>query len=300
MQSEIDRILRLNQLQFGLSDSTVSTYRRHLAAFSAWLAAEERAKRWEDVRPRDVVDFLIHQSLAGSSEAKRARTLVSIKGFFKRYVRENRIEFNPAGRVPAPKARESLPVVLSETAIEQLMDWLEQQADDEYMQRDRALIEFLYMTGARIGEALALKKSAFDPELKTVKLFRPKTSNERVLPLGNPCRAALEQWLSDGRPYILSGKKDYGWLFISSSGAPLSYAQACRRIASAAVSAGLPGRVTPHVFRHSCATHMLNNGADLRSVQEILGHESILNTERYAKIAPKKAFEAYRKYFPRS
>jgi len=207
---------------------------------------------------------------------------------------EGVLDKDPTALVPAPVLRRLLPRMLTPDDVERL---LEACGDDDWASlRDRALLEVLYACGARVSEATGLRTDDLEPRLRVLRLHG-KGDKMRVVPVGVRAREAVERWLAEGRPRVARGDRSAA-LFLSKSGRPLGRTDAWRRVQAAASRAGLPP-VTPHTLRHSFATHLLAGGADLRAVQEMLGHASIRTTEVYTHLDVEHVRSLHRLYHPR-
>ncbi len=208
---------------------------------------------------------------------------------------EDVLQEDPSARISAPVLRRALPSVL---AIEEVESLLGSPDLGTWMgQRDAALLEVLYASGARISEAVGLRTEGIEPSLRVLRLHG-KGGKQRIVPIGDRARAALDRWLSEGRPR-LKGAARRPEVFLSKSGKPLDRTTAWRRIQTLALKAGLPRRISPHVLRHCFATHLIEGGADLRSVQEMLGHASIRTTEIYTHVDAEHIQSLHRLYHPR-
>ncbi len=283
------------RVEAGLARNTLAAYRTDLRGFFAW--ADEHGRRSPgDIDAETVVDFLAAQRAAGRSETTVARKLVSVRMWAQHLVAEGRLRRDPTALLRAPLLRRSLPRCLSVAQVESLLDGV--AGDDWLAQRDRALIEVLYACGARISEAVALRTDAIEPALRVLRLTG-KGSKTRIVPLGARAREALTRWLSVGRP-TRAGSAKSPWVFLSRSGGPMTRGEGLRRVKAAARCAGLPDDVSPHTLRHSFASHLVEGGADLRSVQEMLGHASIQTTEVYTHVDTEHVAGLHRLYHPRA
>jgi integrase/recombinase XerD len=218
-------------------------------------------------------------------------------------VAEGVLERDPSAGIPAPVLRRALPQTLSVEEVERLLDASPEPGRTGWTRgwrdlRDRALLEVLYACGARVSEAIGLRTDAIEPALRVLRLFG-KGRKERIVPVGDSARAALEAWLAEGRPQ-LPHALDRREVFLSRSGRPLDRVNAWRRVKAAAARAGLPHDISPHTLRHSFATHLIEGGADLRSVQEMLGHASIRTTEVYTHLDSGYVRSVHRLYHPRA
>jgi integrase/recombinase XerD len=225
-----------------------------------------------------------------------ARNLSALRTLFAHLCAEGRLTRDATALVPAPKLASVLPNVLSVAEVEALLGAPDGDAWRDV--RDRALLELLYASGARVSEAVSLRTDGLEPGLRVVRLTG-KGSKTRIVPIGGRARRALADWI-EGPRRELPGAARRGEVFLSKRGAPLDRSNAWRRVRAAALRAGIAKRVTPHTLRHSFATHLIEAGADLRSVQEMLGHASVETTEVYTHLDREQVLGVHRLYHPRA
>jgi len=294
---EFDVCLRV---EAGLAHATLGSYRADLERFFRWLGTRD-VTRWEDVDAALVVDFLAWRRGQGLAEATLARNLVAVRMFARFLPEEGHASHDPAALIAAPVLRRILPHTLAVEDVERLLAapalLARGRTDSWRTQRDQALLEVLYACGARVSEAVGLRTDALEPSLRVLRLLG-KGSRMRIVPMGERARAALELWLADGRQ-TLPGADRRPEVFLTRRGNPLDRVNAWRRVKAAALAAGLPPDVSPHTLRHSFATHLIEGGADLRSVQEMLGHASIRTTEVYTHVNAEHLRSLHRLYHPR-
>lgn len=274
------------EFQKGASEATVAAYGRDLLDFEEYLRGEGASLAEPDrITPRHVQGFsaaLFRRNLARSSTARK---LSALRSLFRHLLRTHRIEKDPCRGVRNPRQEQRHPAMLN---VDQVFDLLADEPpapsaarpmprEDAVRVRDKALLELLYGSGLRISEALGLNQDDYRPGDRTLRVLG-KGSKERLSPLSDASRAALDAWLA-ARPLLAEGGERA--LFVGSRGARLNRRQAARIVEEAAVLAGIPQHISPHDLRHSYATHLLEGGADLRSVQELLGHSRISTTQRY-------------------
>ncbi|MFT4648997.1 MAG: integrase/recombinase XerD, partial [Glaciecola sp.] len=264
------------RVEAGLSARTLEAYGRDLTRSLNWIA-EAGVKRLAALKQDLVLDYLKARRDQGLAEATLARELVSLRMLLRYAQSEGWIGQSPIALMPAPKRQSLLPNVLSPEEVECLLN--APDTDHWRDQRDRALLEVLYATGARVSEAVSLTTDSLQPELTSLRLHG-KGDKTRIVPLGGPAREALTIWLEQGRKKRLAGRQSQH-VFIGRSQKPLTRGTAWRIVRAAALKAGLSQHLSPHTLRHSFATHMIESGGDLRSVQEMLGHASIRTTEVY-------------------
>ncbi len=267
-----------------LAPRTVEAYRRDLTAFGAWLGRSPTTASTEDLER--YVSELRAEGLAATTIARR---LAAIRSFFRHEVLIGKREDNPAADVGLPRRARKLPRTLSPGEAERLVEAANGTAPRDL--RDRALVELLYGAGLRVSEAVGLERNGVDLEERLVRSIG-KGDKERIVPLGRSAADALRRYLSRGRPFLDSRHRPE--LFLNARGGPLTRAGAFLILRRLAERAGLePARIHPHLLRHSFATHLLEGGADLRSVQEMLGHADLATTELYTHVTDRRRREAY-------
>jgi integrase/recombinase XerD len=267
-----------------LAPRTVEAYRRDLTAFGAWLGRSPTTASTEDLER--YVSELRAEGLAATTIARR---LAAIRSFFRHEVLIGKREDNPAADVGLPRRTRKLPRTLSPGEAERLVEAANGTAPRDL--RDRALVELLYGAGLRVSEAVGLERNGVDLEERLVRSIG-KGDKERIVPLGRSAADALRRYLSRGRPFLDSRHRPE--LFLNARGGPLTRAGAFLILRRLAERAGLePARIHPHLLRHSFATHLLEGGADLRSVQEMLGHADLATTELYTHVTDRRRREAY-------
>jgi integrase/recombinase XerD len=290
----------------GLAANTLASYRRDLRRYVAFLG-ERDIGDVAGVQPGDVSDFLMrlregdreHQPLSAGSAA---RTIVAVRGFHKFAVREGLSPLDPAAAVKPPAPPKRLPKALPLGDVVAILD-AAGAAGTTLALRDRALLETLYGTGARISEAVGLDVDDLDLEQRAVRLVG-KGSKERVVPIGSYAVDAMRAYLVRGRPVLAAGaaggRGSGGAVFLNSRGGRLSRQSAWAVLGKAADRAGVKAEVSPHTLRHSFATHLLDGGADVRVVQELLGHASVTTTQVYTLVTVDKLREVYATSHPRA
>ncbi len=295
MEHAIDDFLDYLGAECGLAHNTLLAYRTDLRAFTRFLAGagiDDPAA----VRPTRIVAFLVHLSQRGFKETTLARRLVAIRSFCRFLILEGRLKNDPSEVVSSPKLGKVLPNCLSVAQTTALLE--APDCTTPHGLRDRAFLELLYATGARVSEVIGLQLETTHLDLGFVRLFG-KGSKERVVPLGEPAQRAVADYLELARPRLLGGRLCPA-LLVSQKGSGLRRETGWRIVKKYAALLGLPAKVSPHTLRHSFATHLLVNGADLRAVQEMLGHSRIETTERYTHVRKPQLIAGHRKYHPRA
>jgi integrase/recombinase XerD len=287
----------------GLATNTLLSYRRDLNRYAGVLHQRGIADV-AAVTEQDVSDFLAklrqgdgdHPPLSASSAA---RAVIAVRGFHKFVVREGMASVDPARPVRPPKRPQRLPKAIPLEAVQQLIEAAGKGARTELTSRDAALLELLYGTGARISEAVGLDIDDLDLGERTVRLLG-KGGKQRMVPLGSFAIDALNRYLAAGRPLLSETGTGGPAVFLNHRGGRLSRQSAWAVIAAAAEAAGLDVEVSPHTFRHSFATHLLDGGADVRVVQELLGHASVATTQLYTLVTVERLREVYASSHPRA
>lgn len=281
----------------GLAPSTIVAYQRDLDRFADFLA--QRGRRLEAVEHADeILEFLASDEQAGASEATLARRLAAIRVFYRYLLETRRIGTDVRPTAAAPKLWQRLPKSLNPSAIEAMLEHGE--ATNALQHRDRAILELMYASGCRASELCGLTLDRVHLEDAFVRCLG-KGSKERIVPIGQRAIDAVERYLRVARPTLSTPAHPTAALFLTRTGRALDRIGLWRIVKQAARRAGIPERgVSPHVLRHSFAIHLLENGADLRAVQELLGHASIATTERYTLVDKSRLLEAHRDFHPRA
>ena len=292
MDELVDQFIHYLRIERGLSGNTVEAYSRDLNRFSAFLSKQ-------GISPLAVDPQALSEYLAGlGSEVSHrsvARSLSAIKMFFRFLVHEGKRGINPARLLSPPKPGLRLPGVLSEAEMENLLS--QPIPSDPMGLRDQSMLEVLYASGLRVSELVGLKTAYLNLEAGYLRTIG-KGSKERIVPMGEKAIASLKEYLARGRP-ALSKRHNSPFLFLNSRGRPLTRQGFWKIIKGYGVKAGLADRITPHKVRHSFASHLLEAGADLRSVQAMLGHADISTTQIYTHVTRKRLKEIHEKCHPR-
>jgi integrase/recombinase XerD len=297
---EVDDFLLSLRVERGRSANTLKAYANDLRAYVAWL--DEQGLTIGEVDRETITAYV--NALKGSERAPSSvkRALVSVRGLHGFLAEETEGVADPTVEVEVPKTPKGLPKALTEDEVLRLLDSV--TGTDAIARRDRAILEVLYGTGARIGELSGLSLSDLDLDAGLARLFG-KGSKERIVPLGRHALRALVDWLGpQGRPTLeperWRSRDDADAVFLNQRGGRLQRQGAWLAVRKAGDAAGLGSRLTPHVLRHSCATHMLDHGADIRTVQELLGHASISTTQVYTLVSGERLRSVYRSAHPRA
>lgn len=286
----------------GLADNTLRSYRRDLRRYLEFLHARELTEP-SAISENDIAAFLgslrtgdtDHASLGTASAA---RTIVAVRGLHRFLLREQIVPTDVTAAIKPPRPASRLPKALPLSDIESILD-AAGAPGTTLASRDRSLLEVLYGTGARISEAVGLDLDDLDLEESTV-LLRGKGGKQRIVPLGSYARQSLLDYLAASRPALVSAKTNTPAVFLNARGGRLSRQSAWTVLTRAAQRAGVAADVSPHTLRHSFATHLLDGGADVRVVQELLGHASVTTTQIYTLVTVEKLREIYATAHPRA
>jgi integrase/recombinase XerD len=295
LEDDIKAFRHFLQAERGLAQNTVLAYQRDLDRFAGWVAGgglrDYLAPAISELSL--YVSFLREENLAPPSVA---RHLVALKMFYRFLRTEERVERNAVDLLSSPSLWERIPHVLSPESVEKLL--AAPLPADRFYLRDRALLETLYATGSRASEVVGLVMRELYLDLGFCKCTG-KGSKQRIVPLGQPAREAIRSYLEGLRPRLVRGAEDAAAVFVSRGGKPLTREMLWMLVKKYARRAGLNAKVSPHTLRHSFATHLLSGGADLRTVQELLGHASIQTTQQYTHVDRDRLKAIHQKFHPR-
>jgi integrase/recombinase XerD len=294
--SLVDSYIRHLTIERGVAKNTIAAYRRDLARYLVFLDGRgiESIAEITELVVQDFAEKLV--SVSGLSATSVARVLAGVRGIHKYWLLENLTNADPAASVKPPKAPRKLPKAITVSQVEALLNAV--GGDDPIAVRDRAILELLYATGARITEIVSLDlDDLVDPTLLRV---LGKGSKERIVPVGRYAQTALEAYLVRTRPLLAVNGKETPALFLNQRGGRLSRQSDWQIIHDAAHAAKLPGEISPHTLRPSFATHLLEGGADVRVVQELLGHSSVSTTQIYTLVTVDALREVYATAHPRA
>lgn len=296
LTEQVEDYLRYSQIERGLSANTITSYRQDLTAFINFLK-KEHLKTWP-TKALDIDAFLAQQRDLNKATSSISRLISSLRKFYQWLVRQNIQKINPMLEIDSPKKRRSLPVALTVDEINHLLE--QPNTNKKLGLRDRALLETLYATGIRVSELINLKFNDLHEELKLIKVFG-KGSKERLIPISEVALSWIDSYKEKVRdPLILKVGQNCDFIFLNSRGTALTRQAVWQIIKKYCNMAGIQKNVTPHTLRHTFATHLLENGADLRVVQEILGHSDISTTQIYTNLSQKHILQVYAKTHPRT
>ncbi|HUW56438.1 MAG TPA: site-specific tyrosine recombinase XerD [Planctomycetota bacterium] len=293
-ESLLTRFLDYLTVECGLSGNTIMAYRRDLEAFLTF-ASRKGFSRLDALKPNDIVDFLMREKRRGLSPASVSRRLVAVRMFYRFLLAEGQIRKDVAATIESSRAWRNLPDVLTRREVEQLL--ATPDLSTPLGIRNAAILELMYACGARAQEVVDLAVEDVNLEYAYVRLTG-KGGKERVLPLGRAAAGRVAQYAEEVRPDLVRGR-DRAALFLSRTGRKLNRERIWQIIRKLALKSGVAKNVHPHTLRHSFATHLLEGGADLRYVQEMLGHASIDTTQIYTHVDASRLRSIHRKYHPR-
>lgn len=288
MKRYIDKFIRYLQIEKEMSGHTIRNYNIDLASFAEFLGEE----KIEDVGHLTLRKFLAHLRSKNLDKSSIARRISCLRSFFKFLMREGYIKANPITGLSTPKREKKLPTFLQEDEVAKL---LEVPGDDLMGARDKAILETLYSSGMRVSELTAINNDNIDFIAEVIKLYG-KGKKERLVPIGSKALQAIRRYHSK-LPPKLSAKKV---LFLNRSGKRLSGRSVRRIVSKYIMKVSKKENISPHTFRHSFATHLLNRGADLRAVQELLGHANLSTTQIYTHVTTERLKDVYDKVHPRA
>jgi len=295
ISATISSFLTYVKVEKGLSSNTVSAYRRDLVKFDVF--AQKRKLSLEAVSRDDLVDFLAGLYRMNLESRTVARHLVTMRNFFRFAQIQELITTDPSINLESPKIRRSLPGYLRLQEVERLLE--QPDSTTALGLRDRAMLEVLYSTGLRVSELIGLRVSDLDSKVGCVRCIG-KGDKERIVPVGRKALIMVEKYLRDARPKLLSKLRGSPTLFVNRRGVSLSRVGVWKILSGYGKRAGLRVSLTPHMLRHSFATHLLERGADLRSVQLMLGHADISTTQIYTHVVEERLKQIYKAHHPRA
>ena len=288
----IDQFIDQAWLTKGLSRNTMEAYRRDLNALETWLRGQEII----GVTSSLLLQYLAERHRQGVSARTSAREMSTFRSFFGWMIRENLIDEDPTSGIPLPKIGRHLPTTLSEVEVERLL--AAPEIDTPRGLRDRAMIELLYATGLRVSELVGLRVTNFNLRQGVVRVDSGKGDKDRLVPVGELALDWLQRYLAEAREMLLGEYKSEA-LFPGRHGQFMTRQTFWHAIKRYALAAGIEHKLSPHVLRHAFATHLLNHGADLRSVQMMLGHTDLSTTQIYTHVAATRLKSLHQKHHPR-
>lgn len=296
IETDLKRFLAYLEIEKGLAKNTVAAYLQELNKFAAYL--HEQKTDYLTLSDNQAVDFIKAESIKGASFATQAHLISVLKNFYKYLIIDEKIDYNPIANIASPQKWKTLPKYLT---IQQVSELLEAPDMTRPLGiRDKAILELMYATGLRISEVINLKMHNIYIQDSFIRVLG-KGNKERVVPFGDVAGKYMENYLNSARADLLKKRNQTSeYVFLNRLGSQLTRNGLFKIIKAYAQKLGVADILTPHVLRHSFATHLLEQGADLRSIQMMLGHSSISTTEIYTYVAKKRVKQVYDKYHPRS
>ncbi|MBD3667674.1 MAG: site-specific tyrosine recombinase XerD [Kangiella sp.] len=280
-------------MEQGLSDATLSSYRSDLKLFSKWL--QKQGKTLTNSAPSDIQQYLAERYSKQYSSRSTARFLSSARKFYRYLLQSNQIKVDPTQQIESPKIQPPVPKSLSEDEVDNLLS--QPDLDTALGLRDKAMLELLYSSGLRITELISVEMNQIGFQQGVMRVIG-KGNKERIVPIGEEALQAIAQYIRHGRAE-LANEKVSDWLFLSTRGQRMTRQTFWHRIKFYAKTAGIRKHLSPHTLRHAFATHLLNHGADLRTLQMLLGHSDLSTTQIYTYVAKERLKQLHSQHHPR-
>ncbi|MCY8232821.1 site-specific tyrosine recombinase XerD [Priestia endophytica] len=297
MNLTIEDFIHYLVVERGLAPNTIESYKRDLVKYAEYLKKVETVSSFEEVTREHIIAFMRYMMENGKSSKTIARHVASIRSFHQFLLREHIVDKDPSVHIETPQVERTLPKVLSPDEVEALLT-----APDEstpFGKREKAMLELLYATGIRVTELMNLNVEDVHMTMGFVRCIG-KGDKERIVPMGKMASEALQKYIEESRPKLLKRNQKEEALFLNHHGRRLTRQGFWKILKKLALSAQIEKELTPHTLRHSFATHLLENGADLRAVQEMLGHADISTTQIYTHVTKKRLKDVYNEFHPRA
>ncbi len=297
MKDRLQDFIHFMIVEKGLSQNTIKAYERDLVNYLAYIQNMLKIDSFDDITRMHIIQFLGQLKGEGKSSRTLARHIASIRSFHQFLLREKVAGHDPTIHIETPQQEKNLPKVLSVSDVQALLE--APDLSTPFGIRDKAMLELLYGTGTRISELLDLNLDDIHLTIGFVRC-RGKGNKERIIPIGTEATKAIERYLKDVRPKLRKDKNRTDALFLNHHGKRLTRQGFWKNLKKLAIKANIEKELTPHTLRHSFATHLLENGADLRAVQEMLGHADISTTQIYTHVSKSRLKDVYKQYHPRA
>lgn len=297
MNDQIQDFIHYLLVERGLSNNTMVSYERDLKGYAFYLRENGSIQNVHEIGRVHIIQFLKHLKESGKSSKTIARHIASIRSFHQFLLRERVVNEDPSVHIETPQVERKLPQVLSLSEVEKLIETPKLTSPMGY--RDKAMLELLYATGIRVSEMIDLNLSDVHLMMGFIRCFG-KGRKERIVPIGDQATKAIEEYIQKGRSKLAKTKNQTEALFLNHHGKRISRQGFWKNLKKIAIEAGIQKELTPHTLRHSFATHLLENGADLRAVQEMLGHADISTTQIYTHVSTKRLKDVYKQFHPRA
>lgn len=295
MEYPIEEFFHFLLIERGLSENTIEAYKRDLLLYYLYLGKYRKKTAWEQISRNDIMQFMYWLNDEGKSSSTIARMLSTLRLFHQFLIREHDLKEDPSLHIETPKTMRKLPKILSSSEIDKLLTI---SPVNKYAIRNKAMLETLYATGLRVSELIKLTMNDLHLSMGFVRCIG-KGSKERIVPLGEIARDAIQLYIESARGEFVKNKRTEN-LFVNHHGNPLSRQGFWKIMKEVARNAGIKKELSPHTLRHSFATHLLENGADLRAVQEMLGHADISTTQIYTQVSKARLKDIYKTHHPRA
>ncbi len=296
MDESITEYLHFLKVERALSGNTIESYQRDLKQYRAYLKTQD-ISTWDEIDRFVILNFLQALKTEGKSAATITRMITSLRKLHQFLRQERYTDADPMQYIETPKKAQKLPKILSIQEVEKLIETPD--TTTTLGLRDRAILEVMYASGLRVSELITLKLNDLHLSIGLIQTIG-KGNKERIIPLGDMAIQWVEKYLAESRPVLIYKRPATNFLFLNHHGRGLSRQGIWKNLHAAVLAAGIDKEVTPHTLRHSFATHLLENGADLRIVQELLGHADISTTQIYTHITKQRMADVYRQHFPRA
>ncbi|MEI3610844.1 site-specific tyrosine recombinase XerD [Pseudogracilibacillus sp. SO30301A] len=296
LKDAVEDFFHFLQIERGLAENTIISYRRDLNQYVLFAKEKKEITDWKQIKRTDIVQFLYSLKENGKSTATIARMISSIRAFHQFLVRDRIVDIDASLHIETPKLDRLFPQILTSEEIDKL---LAIKGTTPLRVRNKAMLELLYATGLRVSELVKLKKTDLHLSMGFVRCMG-KGNKERIIPVGDVAKNALEDYLNHARDQLIKRNQSETILFVNHHGKPLSRQGFWKILKTVVQETGITKEITPHTLRHSFATHLLENGADLRSVQEMLGHADISTTQIYTHISKTRLKDMYEQFHPRA
>lgn len=297
MKDQIKDFIHYLIVERGLSNNTIVSYERDLKSYQRHLEEQQQIRSFNDVSRLHIIQFLKTLKETGKSSKTIARHTASIRSFHQFLLREKQAEQDPSVLIESPQLERSLPKILSLQEVEKLLEI--PKTTTPFGWRDKAMLELLYATGIRVSEMINLNLADVHLTMGFIRCYG-KGNKERIVPIGRTAAKVLEDYIDRGRPKLINPKQATDALFVNHHGKRISRQGFWKNLKKIALEANINKELTPHTLRHSFATHLLENGADLRAVQEMLGHADISTTQIYTHVTKARLKDVYNQYHPRA
>ncbi len=297
MKDQIKDFIHYLIVERGLSQNTIVSYERDLKGYQKHLSEIQQIESFNQVTRLHIIQFLKSLKETGKSSKTIARHIASIRSFHQFLLREKQAEQDPSVLIESPQLERTLPKILSLQEVETLLETPKLTSPLGY--RDKAMLELLYATGIRVSEMINLNLTDVHLTMGFIRCYG-KGNKERIVPIGHTATDVLIQYLEKGRSKLINGKNPTEALFVNHHGKRISRQGFWKNLKKIAGEANINKELTPHTLRHSFATHLLENGADLRAVQEMLGHADISTTQIYTHVTKTRLKDVYKQFHPRA